>query len=64
MKTPELLRGFFFGILRAKELGLRRDCSNKAIPDQTRCETCAEKQRQARRRNEEPSGERKPPRTD
>ena len=49
---------------RAKELGLCRDDSNKAIPGQTRCETCAEKQRQARRRNEEPSGERKPPRTD
>ena len=35
---------------RARELGLCRDCSNKAIPGQTRCETCAEKHRQSRGR--------------
>ena len=36
---------------RAKELGLCRHCSAEAIPSQTRCETCAEKHRQARRKN-------------
>ena len=30
---------------RAKELGLCRDCREQAIPDQTRCEPCAEKHR-------------------
>ena len=33
----------------AKELGLCRDCREPAIPDQTRCETCAEKHRVGRR---------------
>ena len=35
---------------RARELGLCRDCNNKAIPGQTRCDTCAEKHRQSRGR--------------
>ena len=35
---------------RARELGLCRDCNDKAIPEQTRCETCAEKHRQSRGR--------------
>ena len=34
---------------KAKNLGLCRDCSNPAIPGQTRCEICAEKHRQADR---------------
>ena len=34
---------------RAKELGLCRSCNAKAILGQTRCETCAEKHRTARR---------------
>ena len=34
---------------RARELGLCRSCNAKAIPGQTRCETCAEKHRTARR---------------
>ena len=37
----------------AKELGLCRDCMMTAIPVQTRCETCAEKNRQSQRRSEE-----------
>ena len=35
---------------RARELGLCRDCNKKAIPGQTRCDTCAEKHRQSRGR--------------
>ena len=38
---------------KSKELGLCRDCPNPAIPGQSRCETCAEKHRQARKRAEE-----------
>ena len=34
---------------RAREIGLCRSCNAKAIPGQTRCETCAEKHRAARR---------------
>ena len=34
---------------QAKELGLCRSCNAKAIPGQTRCETCAEKHRASRR---------------
>ena len=37
---------------RAKQLGLCRHCSAEAIPGQTRCETCAEKHRQARRKSD------------
>ena len=37
---------------KAKELGLCRHCSNEAIPGQTRCETCAEKHRQAYRKSD------------
>ena len=33
---------------RRKERGLCRDCFAEAIPDQTRCETCAENHRQPR----------------
>ena len=36
----------------AKELGLCRDCREPAIPDQTRCEPCAEKHRAGRRQND------------
>ena len=35
---------------KAKELGLCKDCSEPAIPGQTRCPTCAEKRRESRRR--------------
>ena len=34
---------------QAQELGLCRSCNAKAIPGQTRCETCAEKHRASRR---------------
>ena len=34
---------------KAKETGLCRSCANPAIPDQTRCESCAEKHRAGRR---------------
>ena len=37
---------------RAKRLGLCRDYRDQAIPGQTRCETCAEKHRLARRKND------------
>ena len=37
---------------KAKELGLCRDCSNKAITGQSMCEACAEKHRQARRKDD------------
>ena len=37
---------------KAKELGLCRDCSNKAIAGQSMCEACAEKHRQARRKDD------------
>ena len=37
---------------RAKELGRCRSCPNPAIPDQTRCTTCAEAHRQSRRRSD------------
>ena len=37
---------------KAKQFGLCRDCRNEAIPGQTRCETCAESHRQARRRSD------------
>ena len=36
----------------AKEAGKCRDCSNLAIPSQTMCETCAEKHRISRRKND------------
>ena len=36
---------------RAKQLGLCRHCSAEAIPGQTRCETCAEKHRENRRKS-------------
>ena len=35
----------------AKETGRCKQCSSPAIPGQTRCETCAEKHRQARRKS-------------
>ena len=35
---------------KARELGRCRDCPDPAIPDQTRCERCAEKHRVSRRR--------------
>ena len=35
---------------RAKKLGLCQDCRGQAIPNQTRCEACAEKHRAAARR--------------
>ena len=38
---------------RAKELGRCRSCPNPAIPDQTRCPTCADKHRQSHRRHSE-----------
>ena len=38
---------------KAKELGLCRDCPNPAIPDRTKCETCAAKHKEYRRRTEE-----------
>ena len=34
----------------AKSLGLCKDCPNAAIPDRTRCETCAEKHQASRSR--------------
>ena len=34
---------------RAKELGQCRECNDRAIPGQTRCESCAEKHRLIRR---------------
>ena len=37
-------------IQTAKETGKCRDCSNEAIPGQTRCEICAEKHRVIRRK--------------
>ena len=37
---------------KAKELGKCRNCSKPAIPDQTRCPTCAENHRQSRRRSD------------
>ena len=37
---------------RAKESGLCRHCGNAAIPSQTRCEICAERHRQSRRRSD------------
>ena len=37
----------------AKKLGICKDCPNPTVPDQTRCETCAEKHRQTRKRAEE-----------
>ena len=36
----------------AKETGKCKDCSNPAIPGQTKCETCAEKHRQRRRKDD------------
>ena len=36
---------------RQKSLGLCRDCSNPAIPGQTRCTTCADKHREYKRRS-------------
>ena len=35
---------------KAKELGICRDCRAPAIPDQTRCETCAARHRLSRRK--------------
>ena len=35
---------------RAKDRGLCRDCRQPAIPDQTRCPTCAEKHSESNRR--------------
>ena len=37
---------------RAKQLGICRHCRDQAIPGQTRCETCAENHRVARRKND------------
>ena len=37
---------------KAKAFGMCRNCNNKAIPDQTRCDTCAERLRVSRRRND------------
>ena len=37
---------------KAKELGKCRNCSEPAIPDQTRCPECAEAHRQSRRRSD------------
>ena len=36
----------------AKETGKCKDCSDPAIPRQTRCEVCAEKHRQSRRKSD------------
>ena len=36
----------------ARETGKCKDCSNPAIPNQTRCEACAEKHRASRRRSD------------
>ena len=36
----------------AKETGKCKDCSNPAIPGQTKCETCAQKHRQRRRKDD------------
>ena len=36
----------------AKETGKCRDCSDPAIPEQTRCEACAEKHRRSRRKSD------------
>ena len=36
----------------AKETGKCKNCSNPAIPGQTQCETCAEKHRQRRRKDD------------
>ena len=47
---------------RAKELGLCRDCRGQAIPNQTRCEACAEKHRAQRRQNDAARGKRRMPR--
>ena len=44
---------------RSKQLGSCRHCGNEAIPGQTRCETCAERYRQAQRRNDASRRERK-----
>ena len=44
---------------RARELGLCRDCNAEATSGQTRCESCAEKRRQARRRSDASKGARK-----
>ena len=37
---------------RAKKLGLCRDCRKQAIPNQTRCEACAENHRVRRRQDD------------
>ena len=37
---------------RPNELGICRDCRKQAIPNQTRCEACAEKHRVRRRQND------------
>ena len=37
---------------KANELGICRDCRKQAIPNQTRCEACAEKHRVRRRQND------------
>ena len=34
---------------KAKAMGLCKDCSNAAIPNQSRCPTCAEKHRKSKR---------------
>ena len=44
---------------RAKDEGKCRHCSNPSIPGQTRCETCAEEHRVARRKSEKARRERK-----
>ena len=43
----------------AKAIGKCKNCSNPSNPDQTRCETCAEKHRQARRRSDSERSARK-----
>ena len=44
---------------RLKASGLCRDCREQAIPNQTRCEACAEKHRVARRKNDTARREKK-----
>ena len=43
----------------AKKLGLCRHCGTEVIPSQTRCETCAEKHRQAWRKSDAAKSARK-----
>ena len=44
---------------KAKEKGRCRDCNNAGIPNQTRCESCANRHREYRRQAKERAGQRK-----